>query len=514
MFLKLFEVIRGISFARIHTVYLNERGLKKMPRGAIYQDAKSENDRRRYPRIPMDIPVDICFDHDNKGNFRKAGVTVDVSPAGILLKTKSEYFHRGQSLLFYPSYPEQPNDNWLRGRIRWVKKRAGWCLNGISIEDRERFFLSFLSAVSQNSLSISFVDSMIDTFSDSVFLVDAGMSIISVSKRHPLVPVDREKVRGEKITEIPSVLKLFSSEQFNLKHDLQEVLYTRNDKQHRALPLEFGKEGEKDSHVFNISYRYLNSPSLKESVLIQVRDVTALCRLKENIEKKNRNLFEQYRFTLMGHIIDELLEDLICPLSAVVGRIDLLKMKMSGRAGPSPQVENAVDDWLRELETIDGLVEQITQHCTVAAKRREREKLGAFKSDISLNSLVKETLMILSVHERFRKIEISMDLKKGLPRFKGEYFDWLNAVIALLQCLSREMQTQREKRLKIETFEKDEYLVLSVSHNAKALKMPLEQGSGLSIFDLIQKKYKTAIETAGGNGRQKISFYIRRSITQ
>ncbi len=471
----------------------------------IVPEPKTEIDRRRYPRIPLDIPVNFYLGSGSEENLKNVGYTVDICPAGLLIKTEAKCFQKGQYVVLRPHNAAHFTNRPLKGEVRWVKKARDGCLNGISVKETEKLFLSFLYSISNNELSNQFLDLMLDAFSDGAFLVDPNLRIISVSEKQPLVHVDREKVRGEKVTEIPSVLKLFSSDQLNLRHDLQEVFYKRKDKRHTALSLDFTKNGEKKNHAFNISYRYLNGPPLKESVLIQVKDVTALYRLKENIERKNKDLFEQYRFTLMGQIVDELLEDLISPLSAVVGRIDLLKMKMDRKSG---SFHCAVEDWIRELEIIDSLVDQITQHCTVAAKRREREKLGALESAISLNRLVEETIQILSVHERFRKIDLSLDLKDGLPLFKGEYFDWLNAIIAILQCLSREMQIQKERKLKIETYEDKGYVVLSISHNAKALKMPLERESGLAIFDIIQKKYKTAIETVGGNGRQKISFYI------
>ncbi len=480
-----------------------------MPRNTNLSESKTGSDRRRYPRIPLDIPVNFYLESSGKKGPKDIGHTIDVSPSGLLLKTKLSNYQKGQSLFLYSEKADHTKDQGLRGKIRWVKQEPDGCLNGILVEDTEGLFLSFLYSISQKQVNRKFLDLMMDTFSDGTFLVDTNMRIITVSKKQPLVPVDREKARGEQITEIPSVLKLFPSDRLNLRHDLQEVLYTRKGKQHSAVPLEFGQNGEKGEYAFNICYRYLNDPPLREAVLIQVKDVTALYKIKENIRRKNRDLFEQYRFTLMGHIVDELLEDLISPLSAVVGRIDLLKMKMAKRGISSPGAK-VVQDWLGELETIDGLVDQITQHCTVAAKRREREKLGALRSTVSINRLVKETIQILSVHERFRKINISLDLKDGLAPLKGEYFDWLNAMIAVLQCLSRELQNQHEKEIKIETREEKSHLVLSISHNAKALKIPLEQESGLAIFDLIQKKYKTVIEAVGGNGRQKISLYIEK----
>ncbi len=479
-----------------------------MPNRLAASQESLKDERRKFSRVPIRMPVQLLEDSNPvKSRFVK-GLALNVSPKGLLLKTEGDTFKEGQELFIAPDIKLFGHQVSLRGKIRWKKHQSDGCLNGVFIKNTEDLFFYILFLLAKNRVDESFVDSMLDALPESAFLVDSNMRILSLSKRQPLVPVDREEVRGKKLTDVPTILKLFSPEQFNLKQDLQEVFYTRKDKQHKALALQYGADGEKELHFYNICYKYMNCQSIDEAVLIHVREVTALYQLKDNIERKNKNLFEQYRFTLMGHIVDELLEDIISPLSAVVGRIDLLKMKMA-RQRKTVSAQTAIDDWLRELETIDGLVDQITQHCTVAAKRREREKLGAFKSAISLNKLVQETLQILRVHERFRKIDVSLALKQDLPHFTGEYFDWLNALIALIQYLSREMQTQNERYLKIETLKEDSHLILSVYHNAKALKMPLERETGLAIFDLIQKKYNTVIETVGGNGHQKISFYIK-----
>ncbi len=481
-----------------------------MPNSLVVSQESFKDDRRKFPRIPIHMPVQLLLGLDSDRPQPEKGLILDISPKGFLLKTEKDTFKEGQELIISPDIELPEHQVSLKGKIRWKKSQDDGCLGGVFIKDSQRLFLQILLLISKNrKADVDFMDSMLDTLAEGAFLVDSNMRIMSLSRRQPLVPVDRDKARGQKLTEIPSILKLFSSEQFNLKQDLQEVLYTKKDKHHRALALKYGGAGgEQETHFYNICYKYMNCHPINEAVLIQVRDVTALYKLKNNIERKNKSLFEQYRFTLMGHIVDELLEDIISPLSAVVGRIDLLKMKMAHQR-QAGSAKMAVDDWLLELETIDGLVDQITQHCTVAAKRREREKLGAFQSTISLNKLVQETVHILSVHERFRRINVSLDLKRNLPHFEGDYFDWLNALIALIQHLSREMQTQNERHLKIETLEEDGHLVLSVSHNAKALKMPLERETGFSIFDLIQKKYDTVIEAVGGNGYQKISFYIK-----
>jgi len=480
-----------------------------MATSVVVADETIMDDRREFPRIPIDFPLQFFVASNPEQDVREKGVALDISPKGLLLKTDADHFDKGQDLFITPDFDIPKYKRALKGKVMWKKQISDHYLNGLFIENSDSLFIYVLfSLIAKDKLNIEFLDSMLDALSESAFLVDSNMRILSLSKRQPLVPVDREKVRGKKIIEIPSILKFFANEDFNLKQDLQEVFYARKDKQHKALSVEYGVNGERQTYFYSLCYKYLNCPPIDEAVLIQVRDVTALYKLKDNIEKKNKSLFEQYRLTLMGHIVDELLEDIISPLSAVVGRIDLLKMKMAHRM-QSNLGKISVDDWLRELEIIDGLVDQITQHCTVAAKRREREKLGAFQNTISINKLVQETVQILSVHERFRKIDLTLDLKQNLPPFEGEYFDWLNAIIALVQLLSREMQTQNEKRIKIETFERNGHLILAISHNAKALKVPLEREAGLSILDLLQKKYKTVIEAVGGNGQQKITFYIK-----
>ena len=506
---KKIEVFLGITLAYKDLLESNPKeGDRLMSSKAIVQNSGLRGkDRRRFPRVAVGVP--IGFRMKSNATQRASKVyALDISPRGLRVKTEKPSFEKGQRVTLHPEDSLVAEKAALKGVVKWVKNSPNGCQNGIFLESPEGLALSLLSWFYKSEFDYVLLDAMLDALAESAFLVDDAFRIISVSKRQYLVPVDRDEARGKNLNEIPSILKLFPMEQLNVKQDLQEVLYTQKDKCYRAIPLEYSSDNDKDTYFFNICFKYMKCSSLNDAVLIQLRDVTALHKLKDNIEKKNKNLFEQYRFTLMGHIVDELLDDIISPLSAVVGRIDLLKMKMARQNGTSSSAIAPIGDWLKELETIDDLVDQITQYCTVAAKRREREKLGVFQKAIVINKLIHETLKILSVHERFRNIDIELDLQEGLPEFKGEYFDWLNALIAILQLLSREMQAQHEKMLSISTKEEGDHLVVAISHNARALKMPIEKEPGLAILDYVQKKYDASVNVAGGNGKQTITFCI------
>ncbi len=475
---------------------------------AIVQDLELKGkDRRKFPRVPVDVPIGFRMKANSTQKATKV-YALDISPSGLRVKTEKPSFKKGQRVTLHLEESRVAEKAALKGVVKWVKNAPDGCQNGILLESPEGLALSLLSWFYKSELDYGLFDAMLDALAESAFLVDNAYRIISVSKRQYLVPVNRDEARGKNLNEIPSILKLFPMEHLNVKQDLQEVLYTQKDKCYRAIPLEHSADNDRETYFFNICFKYIRCNSLNDAVLIQLRDVTALHKLKDNIEKKNKNLFEQYRFTLMGHIVDELLDDIISPLSAVVGRIDLLKMKMVRQNFTSSSVKAYIGDWLKELETIDDLVDQITQYCTVAAKRREREKLGAFQKAIVINKLIDETLKILSVHERFKNIDIKLDLQEDLPEFEGEYFDWLNALIAILQLLSREMQTQHEKMLSISTNVEGDHLVVAISHNARALKMPIEKEPSLAILDFVQKKYEASINVSGGNGKQTVTFLI------
>ena len=468
----------------------------------------TETERRRYPRLPVQIPV--YFEADSS-HSRQGAFTRDISPQGLqLVASKADITSDDKIKFVVPEIYGGNNSSVFHGRVVWTAKEKGTLRTGISVENSMENVLSYLLLMTSSAealLNSNFFQSFLNCLPDASILLDNQLKIVAISSNQPVMPCDPHILKGEKIGEAPTVLKQLASEDFDPKKAVSECLFSRQPVHFSALPLKLGRNGDAEKRYFNVHLKSVPAGKGRDLIFVQIKDVTVLCKLKEKIQERNNVLWGQYKFMTMGQIVDELLEDIISPLSAIVGRLDLLTMKMTGSQVSGSEI--FLDEWLRELHIIDGLVEQITEFCTVAAKRREREKLGSLEKMISFNKLIDETMLILKPKSSFRAVNIQLKFKKDLPEFKGDYFDWLNALIALFQTIIKEMKTQSRREISVVTDVVDDYLTLSVSHNARALKIPLEREMGLGILEVLREKYGTSIKTSGGNGCQKILFRVK-----
>jgi len=466
-------------------------------------------ERRKYPRLPVQIPV---YFKANSNKEQQAALTMDISPYGLKILTPETDISSGSKIQFIaPTRDAGPAPARVEGRVIWTEKDQDKIRTGIAFENRIEDVLSYLLFMlsSRDSLlNAPFFQSLLDGLPDSSILVDADLRILAISSNQYFLPCDPKLLRGEKIGSAPTILKQLAGEDFDLNKAISKCFFNNKPLHFSALSLERSGQGPEENRYFNVNFMPLTLGPGQQMVLVQIKDVTALCQLKEKIKEKNNALWSQYKFLIMGQIVDELLEDLISPLSAVVGRLDLLTMKMNSVKGS--ESPGSADDWLRELNIISGLVDQITEFCTVAAKRREREKLGSMEKTISFNKLVDETLVVLKPKSSFRKVNVRLNFKKDLPEFKGDYFDWLNALIALFQIILKEMKSLSRKEMVVTTDVQDEYVLLSVSHNARALKIPLEKEIGLGILEILREKYGVSIKTSGSNGCQTITFRVKK----
>ncbi len=465
-------------------------------------------ERRKYPRQPVQLPVYFTADSTK---VQYTGFTRDISPTGLQLFCRKADVQPAEEVKFVvPKEHASEHVPVLHGKVVWTDKGQGAVRTGISFKNGLEDVMSYLLLMASSEdavLNSRLFQSLLDALPDASILLDNQLRIIAISANQPLLPCDPNIFRGEKIGEVPTILKQLASEDFDPRKAMAECLFRRHVMHFSALPLKLGQQEEHEKRFFNVSLKPVSTGPGRDMIFVQIKDVTVLCQLKDKIKERNNALWSQYKFMTMGQIVDELLEDIISPLSAIVGRLDLLTMKMAGAHEKDGRI--SVEEWLKELRIIDGLVEQITEFCTVAAKRREREKLGSMEKTISFNKLIDETLLVLKPKSSFRAVSIHLKFKKDLPEFSGDYFDWLNALIALFQTIIKEMKTQSKKEIAVVTDVEDDFIVLSVSHNARALKIPLEREMGLGILEVLREKYDVSIKTHGGSGSQTIIFKVK-----
>jgi K+-sensing histidine kinase KdpD len=210
-------------------------------------------------------------------------------------------------------------------------------------------------------------------------------------------------------------------------------------------------------------------------------------------------------------LFDDLLEDIANPLSAIMGRLDLMTQKMSSVEATLDKAQLKV--WISDIESIQTVTDQIKEFVQVVARRRKKDKIG-ISGPFSLNSLIEDELRTLDLHSFFKKINKHVSLSPDLPLIHGYYSWWANAFLALCQVVMRQMSTLDNMEMSIQTFREDKYLVLSISHNGKAINLSLDRDPVLNILRLLKKKYGVNIYVSGDSGHQTVTLKMAASKMQ
>jgi len=458
-------------------------------------------DRRRFFRIPLNLP--LCLKTGPLGSATSV-VSTDLSQYGIQIKSDSPVSLH-ETVTIRPGKKGLKTDYVAKGQIKWVKREKGKFRSGIAFEDAIDwpFSISDLGKGIETELSRSiYFQYILDSLDDGVLIFDSKLNIVSSNINQPFcLPRDPEKLRGKHFTEVCSLFKNSKGEG-SLKELLDKAMVDREEVRISAFPCDLPWLNDTDCHrYYNIWLLPLIGPGGTKGLVLRNRDVTALRRLQDREKAREETQWQQYRHFIFGQLFDDLLEDIANPLSAIIGRLDLMTQKMS--SAETPIGETQVKAWVSDIKSIQIITGQITEFCWAIAFRRKNETIKE-AVPFSLNSLIEDELRILDLHFFFRKIDKQVSLSPDLPPLHVCYTEWANAFLALCLVLMRQMSTLSNMRMSIQTFKENEDLVLRIVHNGKALNTPLDKDPALNILALLKKKYGVHIYVSGDSGFQTV----------
>ena len=470
-----------------------------------------QRERRRFFRIPLNVP--LCLKTEALGSVM--GVTsTDLSPYGIQIESDSPVSPH-ETVILRPGEEGLKTDYVAKGQIRWVKQEKGKFRSGIAFENIVDwpFSISDLVKGLETELSHSFYfQYLLDSLDDGVLIFDSKLDIVSSNNNQPFcLPRDPEKLKGRHFSEVCSLFKSSEGEG-SFKELLDKALADRKEVRVSAFPCDLAWLNDPDGHrYYNIWLLPLIGPEGTKGLVLRSRDVTALRLLKDREKAREETFWQQYRHFIFGQLFDDFLEDIENPLSAIMGRLDLMTQKMSRIETPLDKAQLKI--WISDIESIQTITGQITEFVRTIARRRRKDTIGA-AAPFSLNSLIEDELRTLDLHSFFKKTDKHVSLSPDLPLLQGYYSEWANAFLALCQVLMRQMSTLDNMEMSIQTFLEDEDLVLSISHNGKALKLPLDREPTLNILRLLKKKYGVNVYVSGDSGYQTVTLKMATSKMQ
>ena len=192
------------------------------------------------------------------------------------------------------------------------------------------------------------------------------------------------------------------------------------------------------------------------------------------------------RYQQMGRLFENMLEEIVNPLAAVIGRVDLLSLRIGQTKDNFSKQDISL--WRNDIKKLKKDLDRISNLCRITLQEKDLDTLQ-HGHIFSLSDLVKNETEELTIRRGFKGINLSLQLDPQLPRIKGEYELWALAFNAICHILQKKFRHADRKILHIETSRYANSVILQIQHTASKLRTPLHKEPGLSVLSLLQKEY-------------------------
>lgn len=465
-------------------------------------------DRRAACRLPMELPLRL--------KIRPSGeavnaTTLDVHPSGLQVETRTPLREHMAVELWPAGNDHDLSTEAARGEIRWARSTGRRCFRaGVALRQPARWSVKL--SILEKALSCDvltgarFLGRLLSSTDDGLLLLDEKLRILAANSGQPFcLPNDPERLRGKSLRETSHLLALRAGDE--TFHDLfQRVLQSGQEMclcAYRYSPP--ASASDMVPQYFHIWISPMEGPDGVHGIVVRTRDVTALQRLCDYERKKGEGLWHLYRYQLLGQLAENLLEEIINPLSAAVGRLDLLALKIGAieqrLRGPK------LGPWREDLDAIHTIMNRLTDMCRATTRQRDREAHAATEA-FSLNDLVQEELHALDLRSSSRMVMTRVSLAPTLPLTRGSYSHWATTFTSLCHAMIRNMAISDPRVLTVQTAVENTHVVLCLGHTGQALATPLEKEPTLNMLCLMRKTYGVIVSVAGESGLQTITLKV------
>ncbi len=462
-------------------------------------------ERRKSYRVPAKVSINI---KDIENNTVCEARSVDLTPYGAQIESETS-MQQEQQVVLWPDSSQAADGQEVKGRVKWVKPVDGKYRSGVAFDNKSDWLVNIAALVEDSgpeALGMPLLNAILKGVEDGIIIVDHEMKIVAANPSQPFCPKKNyDELPGNYLKDVSPFPEILTAEG-KIKEVIRSVFETGVARKICAacsMKADHGQERQ-----YNLFIRPITLPGNKPGVMLRARDITPFHQLQEELDSREEAAFLKYKYLTLEQLFDGLVEDMVNPISAAVGRLDLMSIKLNTLA----EDENAAD--LGKIEAIkadvnaiQSVLMQVTEFCKAAIRRR-KDPAGSNRI-FSINTLIEDELRTLELHTNFRKINKTLSINREVPLIEGDYSDWVNAFIAICQAIMRRVAAMHNKEMTIKTFEEDGNTVLSFTHNGKALPLNLDSDPTLSILKLLQKKYGAVITSHGGTGNQTISIKIK-----
>ncbi len=463
-------------------------------------------EKRRYYRVPVRMPLQ-CRNSD--GSVFKV-YSINITPYGAQIESENS-MSPDKHIELWPDSSTPAPGRTVKGKLKWTERSNGKFRLGVAF-DRQVNWQNTIppegseegDAQKEHGAAIDLLNSVLRGVEDGVIILDDNLNIIAANPAQPFCPrIDHSQLSGCSLANVSTFLNV-ETQEGRLGDILRSVLETGEEKR---LCCRCGTDLDAGMYQnYDIWIKKTVTPGNGTGLILRARKQDTFLSSIDNVtdtDLDEEGLWLKYHYVALGQLFDGLIEDIVNPISAAVGRLDLLSIKMQ----PENQEAGIDKDTLtEEIKSIQNILMQVTEFCRAAIRRR-KDTSGTPKL-FSINTLIEDELHTLELHTQFRNITKKIDFEREMPLIEGDYSDWVNAFVALCHAITRKVSTLQHKKLEITTKHVDGRNILAVTHNGKALTFPLENDPSLVIFKLLRQKYGVTITSRGTSGNQTIEIGI------
>lgn len=184
-----------------------------------------------------------------------------------------------------------------------------------------------------------------------------------------------------------------------------------------------------------------------------VRDLTQRMKLEEKQKELEAELIKEHRLASIGMLTSGLAHNIRSPLTAILGAIQLMKMK-----GMSSET--------KELDTLDIIyksakkIELITESLMDKLRKEQEEE----RVEININDILRNELQILEGNLEFKhEVDKEIILSDYIPEIYGVYNNLSQAIANIIQNALDSMYGRDNKSLRIRTTLGEESIIIQIT---------------------------------------------------
>ena len=203
------------------------------------------------------------------------------------------------------------------------------------------------------------------------------------------------------------------------------------------------------NYVFEISKVPLYDDEGKVYGLLGIaRDITRRKYLENRQSELEIELLKEKRLSSIGHLASGIAHNLSNPLTAIIGRAQLLKLNM-------PDIEE-LDTIISQSKRIKAIIDNMNiKSC---------QEKDTSKKPLDLNELLSIELFFLEADPYFKhEIHKDFQFQDVLPLIEGVYGDFSQGFISIIRYSIDLMRNSVEKKLKVKTRSDKNFIYIDIS---------------------------------------------------